>query len=136
MLPSHVLLIIVIFAHSYRHITENQSLPPVLEVKLLDVSPVTFAAYPTTDVQARSLFMNSIGIDAGKLNQALIRVEHRLELIQGDEDIIKTTIEKLNSLLPSMRTHKDEENENLRTQTSNFLSVIRQKIQFANLKIK
>jgi uncharacterized protein len=32
----------------------------LIEVKLYDVSPVTFAAYPQTDVAARSLFNDKI----------------------------------------------------------------------------
>ena len=91
-------------------VANEQNERTLLEVRLIDVSPVTFAAYPQTEVQARSLF-NALNLNTARLNQAMIRIEHRLDLLKGDKEIIEETIERLNSLLPSMRTHKDDKKE-------------------------
>jgi len=66
------------------------------EVDLFDVSPVTYPAYPQTDVKVRS-FLEEAGLDVNRL--AVIMERHTAT---NDEDIaiVKQAIDVLNSYLP------------------------------------
>ena len=67
------------------------------EVNLFDVSPVTYPAYPQTDVKVRS-FLEEAGLDVNRL--AVIMESHTAT---NDEDIavVKQAIDVLNSYLPA-----------------------------------
>lgn len=75
------------------------------EVKLWDVSPVTFPAYPQTDVAVRSL-LEKAGIDPGELgkaiknkNDALIRsfigILSELVKPQDDQEVVRAQLDIL-----------------------------------------
>ena len=68
---------------------ENQR--ELLEVKLFDVSPVTFPAYPQTDVGVRS-------IDVDELNRVLLKADKEIPLSDDDKVIIRENITVLESL--------------------------------------
>ena len=68
------------------------------EVKLFDVSPVTFPAYKQTSVKLRDQ-MSQFGIDFIVLNAALIRADRGV-VIESDVEIFEKTIEILNRYRP------------------------------------
>lgn len=68
---------------------EDQNIRTLLDVDLFDVSPVTFPAYPATDIQARSI----MGIEVNSIEKVLIRVEHKLPLTDKDRLVIHRAME-------------------------------------------
>ncbi len=105
-------------------IIEGENIRTLLEVSLFDVSPVTFPAYPSTEIQARSLYLNNAGINFDALEKILIKVEHRLgDLVDDDVNIIKTTTEKLNDLISKKVCLPDDLAE-----TNDFIFGIRSKL--------
>ncbi|MBA7481239.1 MAG: HK97 family phage prohead protease [Dehalococcoidia bacterium] len=71
----------------------------LLDVDLFDVSPVTYPAYPTTDVKVRSI-LAEVGIDFDALTAALESAE-RGSLSQEEVAELSATIEKIRSYLPA-----------------------------------
>ena len=73
------------------------------EVNLFDVSPVTYPAYPQTDVKVRS-FLEEAGLDVNRL--AVIMESHTAT---NNEDIavVKQAIDVLNSYLPEQAEDLD-----------------------------
>lgn len=86
----------------------------LLEVKLQDVSPVTFPAYPQTDVKIRSV-LQDVGIDYDALGLVITRAERDIEISDIDKNIIQTAIAVLNEYLtnsePIEEDHSDGEIE-------------------------
>jgi len=67
------------------------------EVKLFDVSPVTFPAYPDTSVGVRDA-LTQAGIDYEGLAVVVTRAQRGMELTDSDRDMIAASIEVLKSL--------------------------------------
>lgn len=76
--------------------TGKESVRTLEEVELFDVSPVTYPAYPQTDVKVRSAFEKA-GLDSEKL---IAVMETKRAETNEDIAIVKKTIEILNSYLP------------------------------------
>lgn len=72
----------------------------LLEVKLFDVSVVTFPAYPQTDVAARSALAR-MGIDFDLLAASVDRHERGITLVRDDVETIRGALSALSALLPS-----------------------------------
>ena len=68
------------------------------EVKLFDISPVTFPAYKQTSVMMR---LHDMGIDYEALNIALIRMDRGIQM-DSDVDLVKSTIEILRQYIPDL----------------------------------
>jgi uncharacterized protein len=64
----------------------------LLELRLYDLGPVTFPAYETTIVSARSLFEEN-GIDIDMLSQALLRTSKGQILSPEHREMIKKSVE-------------------------------------------
>jgi HK97 family phage prohead protease len=68
--------------------------------EIFDVSPVTYPAYPATDVALRSIHEVE-GIDMRKLAAALIRAERRLQPEPGDAETLEQCIRILKLIVES-----------------------------------
>lgn len=66
----------------------------LVEVKLFDVSPVTYPAYPQTVVGVRSVEMD-------KVRAVLMKHEHGLILSDDDRKVVEDTIKVLETTLPA-----------------------------------
>jgi len=70
--------------------------------EIFDVSPVTYPAYESTSVGARS--MVDIGLESGldipELNKMFMRVKRGLPLTKSDRDLIDSSVHTLQSVAP------------------------------------
>lgn len=70
--------------------------------EIFDVSPVTYPAYESTSVGARS--MVDVGLDAGldipEINKIFLKLKRGLDLKKSDRDLISNSVELLQSLVP------------------------------------
>ena len=82
----------------------------LVEVKLYDVGPVTFPAYPQTSVQARNV-LNDIGIDYDALCRVFVKQSRGVELTDSDNDLLVSTLGVLRSYLPEDEPDHSEEAE-------------------------
>jgi len=87
--------------------TGKESVRTLEEVELFDVSPVTYPAYPQTDVKVRSAFENA-GLDSEKL---MTIIEAKKAETNEDIAVVEKTIEILNSYLPDLGDQGAPDNE-------------------------
>jgi len=73
------------------------------EVELFDVSPVTYPAYPQTDVKVRSV-LEEAGLD---VNRLAVVMERRTATNNEDIAVVKQAIDVLNSYLPRQAEDSD-----------------------------
>ena len=80
------------------------------EVKLVEVSFVTFPAFSETSVSARSLLWAKRGIDFERLEEAIKKADGSSNKIDGsDAEIVVKTIETLTALIKNDEPVKQEE---------------------------
>lgn len=84
---------------SWEHKEGEESIRTLVEVELFDVSPVTFAAYPQTDVKIRSVFTEA-GLNFDELTALLVRASKNIPLTDADYDLLTVSIGVLNGYLP------------------------------------
>lgn len=97
----------------------NETIRTLLEVRLFDVSVVTFPAYPQTDVSARSA-LASVGIDVEDLIRAIAR---------RDRLLLRAAIDVLGSYLPpEPATRHSEPGE---PATRHSLALMRRRLELA-----
>lgn len=116
--------------------TENgDRMRELLEVRLFDVSPVTYPAYPQTSVSARSILVGQ-GIDFDTLAHVLLRSKSNIELTKADSEIIIRSIEILKQFIPKPEpgNHSGAEKSE-KTQVRN-LATFRRRIELAERSIK
>lgn len=79
---------------------KDLALREILEVNYVgDVGPVTFPAYPQTSVQARSIITEA-GLNFDDLTALFVRAQRGLTLTDADHDLIKASIQTLESYMP------------------------------------
>lgn len=78
---------------------EGQTIRTVHEVELVDVSVVTFPAYPSTDAQVRHA-LRQAGIDWQALSAVLTRSAEGTELNEADHRCVREAVEALRGYLP------------------------------------
>jgi len=76
--------------------------------EIFDVSPVTYPAYPETDVALRAM-PEVEAFDLRKLASAVVRAERRMRPEPEDESIIRESIATLQSFLPPAQTGGESE---------------------------
>ena len=72
----------------------------LLALRLFDVSVVTFAAYPQTDVQVRSA-MTDAGLDFDALAAFLVRAQRGLTPTTADRDLVEGSLAVLRAFIPA-----------------------------------
>jgi HK97 family phage prohead protease len=76
----------------------------LVEVRLFDVSPVTFPAYEGTDVAVRSA-LAAVGVDTQALAQAIERSKAG-GITPDDQALVRSVIEALNAIAPAAPTQE------------------------------
>lgn len=92
-----------------------------------DVSPVTYPAYPATDVGIRSILAGA-GIDQDALTSMLFRAQRGLPMQPADRDLINASIQALKSYLPEVRQEPSPEN----AKTQARLAMLRRRLEIAD----
>ena len=108
-----------------KRVDNGQNIRELLEVKLFDVSPVTYPAYPQTSVVARSLLINK-GIEIDSIADILFRSEHGIQITKEDSEIINHSIEILRQFLAKSEpgNHSDGTKDN-KSQVRNIANLSR-----------
>lgn len=108
-----------------KRVDNGQNIRELLEVKLFDVSPVTYPAYTQTSVVARSLLIDK-GIEIDSIAEILLRAEHGVQINKGDSEIINHSIEILRQFLAKSEpgNHSDGTKDN-KSQVRNIANLSR-----------
>lgn len=110
---------------------EKKELRTLLEVKLVEVSPVAMPAYPQTDVSVRAVF-ESAGIDYELLSEAIAKNTRGIGT-ESDKDIIKRSIEKLQLMTAETRDGAGEA-EGAEPQAIHSVDVLRRQLELISIK--
>jgi HK97 family phage prohead protease len=106
---------------------EDKSTRELVEVRLFDISPVTFPAYPQTSVKVRSLVPPEV---IGNIEQ---RLRDGATLDEWDISFIKRSIDILRSYLPAAEPVQADHSVDVEepVQADHLLDVLRRKLDFA-----
>ena len=111
---------------------DGGQLRKLLEVRLLDVSPVTYPAYTDTSVGVRSL-LKCDGVDFDKAAEIVFRMKNPARAFMADEkNIIESTIESLRQFVLKYEpgNHSSDGGNEKKSQVRNLVSV-RRKLELA-----
>src|ERR1700674_3929231 len=89
------------------HMQDGETIRDLIDVDLMDVSPVTFPAYEDTDMGVRA-FAGAVGLDLGRFEEVVVRLEHNLPSKPEDRDFLALMVlraSKLYDKLPAPRFH-------------------------------
>ena len=95
---------------------------------LFDVSVVTQPAYPTTDAKIRSMFAE-VGIEHEPLCKILNKLKRGLSATTDDLDLIKYTIEVLNSYIPMQPLDGTNSGEGEGRNKAGRLKILRKRLE-------
>jgi hypothetical protein len=107
----------------------------LLDVSLVDVSPVTFPAYLDTSIQARSLseMATVAGLDLAGLEKVLIRATHSIDFDESDRTAIRSVVDVLNKLVAPREIPEDAKLKEQEAQAIRKLNVLSKKF---NLRLR
>lgn len=105
----------------------------LVEVRLFDVSPVTFPAYEATDTQVRSLAAYA-GIDGEQLNNAVRKALMGDELKSEERGVIAASIDFLRRCASEEPIQEDHSTEKEPEQRPHSLSTLRKKLDLLELE--
>ncbi len=117
---------------TWEFIEGKDSIRTLQEVELFDVSPVTFPAYPQTDVKVRSILAGA-GLDFDALSGLIFRAQRGLPLRSADRDLIAAAIRVLNSYLPEVGQEPRSDEAEKRAQAR--LAILRKRLEIADKSI-
>lgn len=116
--------------------TEQENDLPIrrlLEVKLYDVSPVTFPAYPDTDVAVRNA-LTAAGIDYAVLTQAITRSKLG-GITDADRALVRSVIDKLSQLFPTSAPTESHPEGDLETNDAQVrMARFRRRLELAEIE--
>jgi len=84
---------------------DGETIRELLKVRVAEISPVAFPAYPTTSVEARSVFADN-GIEIDLLANALERIRSGETLEDSEMEIVQKSLDILNR---SFSKHTDDD---------------------------
>ena len=94
---------------------ESENVRTLIDVDLVDVSPVTFPAYPQTSIQSRGAIEEMLGMDFEDIQKVWVRSLHNLPMDEGDLSVVESALEKLNTIKldlgESFRSEEQSEQE-------------------------
>ncbi len=85
---------------------EKNPIRTLVDVQLLEVSPVSFPAYPATSVQARAM-ADDIGFDPERLTGIILRSQYGIELTPEDHEFITAAIDTLRGYIPAPQANAE-----------------------------
>jgi hypothetical protein len=119
---------------SWERVNED-NIRTLLDVSLVDVSPVTFPAYLDTSIQARSLseMATVAGLDLAGLEKVLIRATHSIDFDESDRTAIRSVVDVLNKLVAPREIPEDAKLKEQEAQAIRKLNVLSKKF---NLRLR
>ena len=113
---------------------DNFTKRTIREVKLFDVSPVTFPASEKTEVKLRSAMMD-LGIDYNALNLIFIKSNREMALEENEITLLRSTIDILSDYLPKAEPPEQHSAKNEPDQSTRLSEIAGRKIQIMRMKL-
>jgi uncharacterized protein len=107
---------------------DNFTKRTIREVKLFDVSPVTFPASEKTEVKLRSAMLD-LGIDYNALNLIFIKSNREMALEEGEVTLLRSTIDILNDYLPQTEPPKQHSVKTEPDQSTRLTVIVGKRLQ-------
>lgn len=105
------------------------------EVRLYDVSIVTFAAYPQADASLRSLFVDDeTGIDLYALRLAMAKIDHKIAPSDEDRALIQQSIETLKRYTPVPEATEAHHTEEPRAESPIDVETLQRRIRLLQIR--